>query len=551
MSDTIIFEDERPDIIFLYQIYDPDQDSTYNQGRVIPTVGTLVCHAPGSSIYYSVVKVENNKTTLKPIQVLATNDDPDTVSVIDYNNSRFFAFYDDRVDPTKIVIDSLLTITGSNNVEYLLKRKSPTDPEETEIISVYYDSTGNYSGNRIPLKTHIETGSKYCSNCHTLVTLEDEELITMEVYDNAGTQSAKITLFARRATILNDLDQEPIIIDFQLNSPQTKDDMIYIYEKQTPEQLLLEPTLVYNTGEQKIVPVDNERCFLYGLENLITSYPGLRQPMLCKYFLRTSEEAEGSIDDRHGRYVVVEKNIIVVSHETMFGSKISVIPLWNSLTGKYSLRFYLYTTDRDSVKDVTNKVEMLSTFDGGNFNSEQLLEFKIDLDEVFQLDDPSVHVQNLWMRLRTYASVERYILKDTENDEYAYGVDSVLYRRPVIHYDDTLEQYFIPTSIFENKEAVIESFYTRARPLFNTNTEISAPLPTHFTIRDPYTNNTITSAPIPVDEYEQAWSIVTQPYNAYINKTVIIEFLEYSGSQFHILYGVPVDVYLSTTGYNM
>jgi len=545
MTNQTLFQDQRPDILFLQEIYDPDDPE--NSGIVVPTVGSLICHAPGSSIYYSVTAVHEitHKCILTPLRVMASIDDGSITSVIDYTNSKFFVFYDDRVNPVKLNIDSLLVIFGMDNVEYLLKRKHLISGV-FETVSYYYDSDGNFNGNKVPLKPYGVNGAKYCSNCHTPLTLVDNDNLILEIYDSAGTMSASVSMFAKRAAILNDLDIEPVIIDFQLNSPQTSGELLYLYERQDVSQLMIEPTLVYSNGYTAIVPVDNQRCYLYGIEDLITSHPGLRQTVMCKYFLALSQQATNVLDDRHGRYVTVEKDIVIWSRDTLFSSKVSAIPIWNANTGMYNLRFYLYTTDRNTVHDITDRTTILTTFVGNDYNTEQLVTVSVDLQDLFSLDASTVHVQNIWIRLKPYGTLERYIIKDSTNDALAYGVESALFRRPVIRYDSTLTQYFIPSSVFANTGAFIDAFYTKARPLFNPSIEPNAPVPTHFTIRDAYTKNTILPAPVPIAQYNQAFNLVSiNGVGAYLNKTVVVEFLIHT-TTYAIVYGVPVDVHSGT-----
>lgn len=546
-----LFQDSRPDIIHLSDLYDPDAGT----GTIIPTVGSLIIGENGAIYYVEFVHPQTKKSTLGTPRFISTEGDSDYgTSIIDYNNSRFHIFYDTRVSPTKLNIDSLLVIFGIRNSEYRLKRIDPATNKE-QIISTYYDSDGTYKGDRVPLKS-IEgsNGAKYCRNCHTLVSLTDNEQIDMEIFDHAGVLSATVTLFTKKAVILNDYDPTPIIVDFQITGAQIRDDAFYLYGKQDVSALMITPQITYNTGQTEQILIDDEVCFLYGTEDLISSYPGLRQTVMCKYFLRSDQLAEDAIDNGRGRFVVAEKDIIVLPNTTSFGVKISVIPIWNTGTNRYALKYFLYTTDRDGVFDVTDRVELLTDYSGSDFDREQHLTYKLDLQELFDLDEDSNHVQSTWLRLKPFHyNIERYVIKDSKDDKYAYGVDNSTYRRPVIHYDQDINKYFFPTSVFNNKEAFIESTYTRARPLYDSMNEIEPPEPTHFTIRDPETTNTIITAPIPIDEFKQAWSAIVsgEPSSTLVNKTLIVEFLYQITDTYHIIYGVPVDVHLSQTGYNL
>ena len=153
--------------------------------------------------------------------------------------------------------------------------------------------------------------------------------------------------------------------------------------------------------------------------------------------------------------------------------------------------------------------------------------------------------QNVFITLRPYSEFVRYVISDNENLEPTYGADSSIMRRPIIYYDSEIEQYFIPSSRFENKEAFLEAFYFNANPPFDVRETLSAPVPTHFTIRAIDSLNTMIATPIEIDSYTKAWNIIDQYYpSALVNGNVIVEFLyRISDTDYSILYGVPVDVY--------
>jgi hypothetical protein len=64
------------------------------------------------------------------------------------------------------------------------------------------------------------------------------------------------------------------------------------------------------------------------------------------------------------------------------------------------------------------------------------------------------------------------------------------------------------------------------------------------------TAHTLISAPIPLENYNQAWNAITTNDLTLVNQTVIVEFVREIGNTYQIIYGVPVDVYRSETGYN-
>lgn len=548
MTEQSIFGDKRPDIIRLEDLYDPDNPA--GSGNIIPSLDTIIIETWYNKKYaYVVTDVdENNKTTYIPLEM------PEFVeasSIIDYGNNKFFCFFDDRVEPTKLNIDMLLMIPGTVHKEYRLRRIDPTSKEE-QIISVYYDNNGTYKGDRVPLNMIDELGCSYPTNCHTHLVLNQNETIYMDLFDGSGTQTGEVVLFTKRAVIVNNYDRTPIITDFLLEGNQTTEDGFYLYTQQDKSALNLTPVIVYNTGKRVQIPVDNQVCFLYGFDNIVSAYPGLKQTICCKYFLRTEQSSSSATDTGHGRFEMVEKEIVVIDNITKVGCKLSVIPKWNVAQQKYELKFILYTATKDRVIDVTSDVSINSEFYPDEFNKTQRLECVIDLQPYYESSNAMEHVQNIWLRLNhPNTGMEKYTIKSSEITSKVYGVESTSIRRPVLHYDPVEECYFIPTSVFENKEAVLEAFYEKADPIFDPLTEVGPVTPTHFTIRDTNTIIPIISTPIPIEEYNQALiPMLPDNLGRYVGSNLIVEFLLCEQDEYKIIYGVPVDVYQTQTGYN-
>jgi hypothetical protein len=271
---------------------------------------------------------------------------------------------------------------------------------------------------------------------------------------------------------------------------------------------------------------------------------------MCKYFLRTEQNASNAISNGNNRYVVVEKDIVILPNSTYSGIKLAAIPKWIQTTQSYELKFWAYTVDKTNMVDVTDYVTILNEYDLSEFNRTQKLECMIDLKEIFDIDDHMEHVQNIWIRLNHPSTgTERYILKDAEITNIVYGVDSSSSRRPMVHYDDVRKGYFISTNRFGNKEAFLESFYYNSNPPYDVNTEIGPVEPTHFIVRDLNTNSVV-SSPLSVDEYLQIWyPVINDDPSRLVGNTIVIEFLKYEQDEYKVIYGVPVDVYTSPLGY--
>lgn len=557
-KNLILFGDKRPDAIGLSQMYDPDIHGVdpLTSGKIVPSVNSLVTDEATDIIYrVSAQNPVTYKSTLRPVKYLITTDGDDnaTPSIIDYGNSRFMLYYDDRTKPTELGIDAKLYFFNLYSVEYRLIRKLVDNTQE--VISVYLDSDGIFKSDRIPLATvsGLKVLTKYCTNCHTLKQLTDGETITLQLFDTNGILTMEVPLIVKRPDALNDLASDSIpIMKFDADCTQMLGDEFFLYENQSPTVLNIRPYAQLSDGSEKTYPVDNKTCFIYGLErDSIPSYPGRKFKILVKKFLTSRDMAMVSTYDPSLRSVSVEKWINIVKNQTEYSMKVSIIPWYDHASKVYKFKFFAYTEQRDHVYDITNYMTLNEEFDPTLYNIEQYVRLIFDSDTIFKKGVETIYQQSWWLTLREPAMYDKYIIKDSKNDEYAYGVDASDRRRPIIHYSKNRGQYFIPSSVFANRLAFLESFYKVARPPFDTTVELEPVTPTHFTIRALDTGNVLITAPIPVAEYTQAWnSVRVGDASQLVGGTVIVEFLTQIGEEYNIIYGVPVEVVNSTTEFN-
>ena len=553
-STVILLKDQKPDSLFLSQLYDPDLDGAYVDGsaKLIPKPGSLVIDKEnGGHLYYVSSLDEKFKATLVPCRLLETEDGSESIKVLSYGNDKFYLFFDDRVKPTKLNIDSKLIVFGQSLQEYRIVRK--TSSGEKEIVSAYIDTNEAYRGERIPLADISEnSGAKQLTNCHTFSkSLQDGDTVEAEIYDSTGVLCLIVQLYTKRASILNDLSStNSLIIGFDATSNQMLGSDFYIYQRQDPSHLAITPTLTYADLTTEQLVINNKDCFLYGLENFTPTFPGQKQKIMIKKYLNYRQQSELSTQIGDKRFVVCEKMITVISNTTVDGIKVSVIPIYDLTEDIYYLKYVAYTDKKDKVIDVTSYVQTVDKFDGLNVVGPQKHTFNLDLGKIFNSDVYVPYTQTCYISLKPYKEYQRYTLSDYADLNPVYGVESSLSRRPVIMYDASIEQYFIPTSKFANKEAFLEAFYYNANPPYDTNESIDPIKPTHFTIRALDNLSTIITAPIEIDQYAQAWNISrTGDPSMLVGYNVLVEFLVVTTSNTQILYGVPVDVHLSESKY--
>ena len=553
-STLIIYNNRKPDVYQKADIYDPDNPQS---GKYFPSLNSIVIDTDGGLWYVASRDESTFRVTLKPCNFVSDSSISQDVRIISYGNDKYCLYQDTRTDPHKLVVDAKLLMYGNNLQEYALFRY---DEEGNEYcISMYFDNTDTFISGRIPMQyiSQDHPSYKWFTNCHTTYELTEGEPILCRVYNNLGNVAAEITIFVRNAVWLNDLvSLTNPIVGLDATCLQMRGDEFYLYPRQDPSQLNVMPYLTYADGTKKFINVDNIQCFIYGLDTYLPSYPGYSQTILIKYFLNYKEQATDPTTVNNRRFLTCTKKLVVIDNENTYTAKLSVIPVVDRTHNVWALRFFAYTELRNLTIDATAMVtyrESDMPFDGSNakWGTEQTVTVDYNLQSAFETDDELPGSQTfcitLWDPDSTY---ERYTLRESQYDDHIFGVDGSVTRRPVIHYDHTLDQYFIPTSIFQNWEAVLESFYHLAKPPFNPISETEAPTPTHFTVREASGGRQIIANPIPASEYGQAFSLL-QGVAGQEGQVVVVEFLrETNNGTMEILYGVPVDVKISTTGYN-
>jgi hypothetical protein len=541
-------------------IYDPDNPPVdlSDPARHIPAVGSLVVTTTGVIYRVTAVDSETKASTLEPATIhLIDQDEHKQLSIIDYGNTKFRVYVDDRVTPARLRPDGRLAING--NCEYYRIVKD-YDTETPVVVSRHYDGDGVYVGGQVPMQAVLTDGGDpsgvyYPMSCKTTTEIAEETPLKVEIYNEHGALIAEVVCFAKDSSILNEsIGYRPQIVGARIDGAQVRDNGdLFLYQNQDPDDLNARMILIYDDGQEVTVDIDNQKAWMIGLETIVASYPGLRQPLVGKYFLSDDEDADPEISE--GTMVSANANVVIVPNEANVGVKISVIPSWSVATSAYTLEYYLYTDDRDWVKRITDDVTISSgTYNGATYGIYQNLTLSVDLNDVDPILWPEalVYTQTVSIRLQNQLASDRYLIKDSEVATTVYGAATPTSPRPVIHYDDELEQYFVPSNLVTTEEKFITAFYEYGAPPYNLDVEEEPVAPTHFTVRDPASGSAILAEPIAVGDYDTAWTITGSiaTRDRFVDGTMLIEFLKETGEdEYLILYGTPVDAYLSETGY--
>ena len=545
MARDVLHRPKNPDVYLLDDIYDPHRTGPHN-GHIIPQVGSFVSDPDGGHIFWVTdVDTETYKSSMVLMKVDTEEIDTSLIaSNVSYGNDIFCLFYDERTTPTSVFVDSRFALFGTNMGSYRLIRNP--DSEAENVISLYIDAEGKMAGARIPLEqTDNSNNTWFCVPGYTKETLVENERIRLEIFNEAGVLVTSNTLITKPASILNTQNQQvPVIADLEIDSAQMRgNNEIYIYEYQNVGSLTITGILTFSDGQTKTVSPDNARVFLYGLEDFIPSYAGLRQKILLKYFLGQDEVADRDLGDVA---VCAVAYLVVVPNELRAGVKISVLPYYITTENTYRFRYRLYSLDRDISKDITDHVVVTPDWNGDQFGFTQSRSVEIDLNRVDpeKYPEETIHRQQVLIKLQPPVADIPYTIQDSASSAYVYGVDSGQNRRPLIQYIPETEQYVIPSERFPTKENFIETFYRFASPPRDV-TEKELTHPTHILLRNFSNGKMIVPQPIPLADYAVPFNAITPPDqpDMFAGGPVVVEFIAQINDKMRaILYGVPVEV---------
>lgn len=561
MSQAVLFKQEGQHIYDYTNVYDPDIDGAdpSASGKIIPAVRSIVIDNRTSDWKIYIVKSVDSKTYKCTYMDFPYKTIDRRSMILNYGNDVFMLYYDNRTSPTRLTVDAKMILFGSNISSYRLVKG-------TTVISYVLRQEGtssNYAVSQVPVVEVTDQyvdGVRRCNTCYTTATLVDGDVVTLELYDSTGVMIAEVELIARKSTILNSATAalNPIT-GFSASANQMVGEDWYLYKGQAKSNLSIFPEIHFADGTTFVVPVDNNACYMYGMEDVDSDQVGNKYPILIKYYINSRYQVDPNLNVVAGtkRVLSSEHNIVILEKPIGTISKISVIPVWNSNTNNYSLKMLAYNAERDGVADVTSRVMADSSGAGGvkagvlktgtfsptAFGTRQdfTVKFSTPADNGYTVD----YEQSFSIVLKKPSDVpttgtgrDHWQIVNPNNHEIVYGIDNATYNRPVVYWDGTNEKHYISTEEFPTAEDFIEVFYRLSTPPI-TSEESEAVYPTHFRYRD--TSGNLLSGVIAIADYHRGLLINSLAGVPVSGGTIVMEFIyRVNGASDAIIYGVPV-----------
>jgi hypothetical protein len=550
-----LLKPQAPGVYARNMIYDPMwNDPTYAAylgAKIVPAVDSLVSDTDGTLLRVTSVNEVNFYPTYEAVTF--SKDNNNVVSILDYGATTLRLFVDSRGMPYPVTPDSKCVVIGKSPRFYTLTRYPGT--ADATVISEYYDSTGMLISQMIPLAPlDSSRTSWWLPRSHVNVTLAHNEEVQVKVFSEDGSEVFSALLFATESQVINeDVLYAPTIVGMTISGhQQLANGTFFVYEKQDFASLGLTATVVYDDGSTSATTIDGTKCILYGQDDFISAFAGLKQIVTVKYYRSDSEAIAPGLGDATGSMISIDVPVTVIPNDFAVTNKILPIPTYNSTLARYIMRYWLYFADGRTHIDVTPFVTITVgnlTTDSSYFGVQQVYAIGVDMNAVDPVAYPvtTLYQQGIVIQFGAPNGLVRWTIKDAISSPYILGQDIPTARRPALHYDTAKKQYFVPSSIFGNLSSFLNSFYTQATPPYDPEVSLLPQVPTHFVVRDVLTGAQLVSAPIPVTNYKDAFNIIGDTTGNYKDAVVIVEFLNIvNASVKNVLYGCPTNVKVGT-----
>jgi hypothetical protein len=275
----------------------------------------------------------------------------------------------------------------------------------------------------------------------------------------------------------------------------------------------------YNDGSQIEYPVDGDKFRLYGLDQFVSTIIGHKVPLVLSYRMNNDESSLTSIQS-DGYFVTRPYQLKVSNPNTSYNVKLFVYPVWISETNGYSYKAFLMNLDRNILFDVTTIVSLASnspTFSPTAYGVTQRLIFSVNLSNVSGIYNNYLHVQTVDIILRGPANEPTNVNiwevgTQVPSSSPVFGTNLRATKDGLFNAKITIHNNFSTSAEF------ITNVYRTTLPLFNPNTELEAPNPTHIEVK--YLNESII---IPISEYD---SVITFSTGVGVFSNVELIFLK-------------------------
>lgn len=413
-----------------------------------------------------------------------------------YSSESFRMFLDQTVTPHTLSPDLRCHFYGTDVTGYKVFRGSDISEEFGEIISEFYDASGNHLGPTVPVITAVlpgmlpgtvyEHGVTAPMSGYTSVSMPDGERVTLVAYGaNKQLSTAQLVVVNSQAIRQPDTSKsyvkgiaiesswisssDPKVIEFPLNV--------------AVESLPMFGMVSYRNGKKVRHAVNGGSMELLGLRNYVATEVGQEFGLTLTYQLADDEISYG-INPTTERKITSRYIARTTPAEGAYACRLFVYPVWVSATIGYRLEFWLYNQDREKFWNVTPYIQLGSTsraFDPKGYGFVQDLTYALNLNQVDGVFKP----------VRFTTKIQVSLLQDGGNGDANWEVTFRPDQDATYGRDLKADLEMVQTNIWnlrlangaQSKEQWLAKMYYAAEPLINPEVEVLVPEPTHFRVK--------------------------------------------------------------------
>jgi len=406
-------------------------------------------------------------------------------------SGAFRVYVDTSVNPHVVAVDAACEVHGSM-VSYCRIFRGSDLTSAGNIMSLLYDSAGNVIGDKIPLeKVVVPSGTNVAvwgvPVCYTMQEPPNGEQVTIVFYSDTDAVVSKAVLLVDNSAFIRAPNAATKYISgISLECPflsTTDSRVINLPQNVLIQSMNMVGVLHYSDGSIRKMPVDNTKFSLLGLEAYLSTIVGQQASVILRYQLSAGEIAYGTTTGQVASITETYK-VITAREDNAYSVKLYGYPEWVDSVSGYTLRWFMYTGNRDVVYDVTDLVDYSQSPAPLNptlYGAQQTIVVGVNLSAVNGAYKNYRHVQTETLALLgpgTQRTTNWQIYFD-QNQSPPYGVNN--------HADLTFVNYNYYKLKYDLGEtdvtAWLQRLYFAARPLVDTNKEAVPPTPTHFRIK--------------------------------------------------------------------
>lgn len=460
----------------------------------IPNVDDTVLDLMNNRLYRVVSLSSENIPTLELVNLAGISGVGRTDTILGTGpglcSEGYRIYVNNKVTPHPCFIDNRVIIPGSGN-SYIKIFKGFDVTDNSHVVSGVFNSAKRMVSENIPLENvvipHYPANTyKVATPAHLTETLEDGEVVTVVVYTSAGSMSLRFTLLVVNTEFVRNIDaSKKHITDISLVTPYISDSDDLVVEiplSMTTNSASFIGKVTYSDGSSTTYPVDNDKFSLHGFDTYAASRVGDILPVVLRYALSNTENANlvNTVNGKH--FVNKQYSIKTVESDSRYSIKLFALPVWDTPTLRWKLQYWLYSLSRDTVIDVTRHVEpsVNSTpFIGNLFGTAQRLVVSFNMDKLGPSYSYYRHVETLEVTLNhpvTSSPVSAYY-------EVKYDSDSIVGSHVLAMVSGPANNYTLDLSNgFGEANALVQRWYEASSPLVYPFNEERAPYPTNVRI---------------------------------------------------------------------